>query len=370
MRRLLILPGLALLMLATTAALASAQDAPPTEPTPIDITNIPKVDDPPASYLAPPVPKAEEPQTDGLKVDAEVSPNTGMPRLDAPAEEKKNYTIADLTILSSDWIDPRYVENSSNPDKIGIWEKFRDGYGGQIHRLVQDYKNFYLSENICYVGLAVGVAAPLANTRVDQNINTWYQRQTGSSSGANNAARVFNSFGEAGYVITGSLLLATAGHLFPDSDHCTTLGDFGDRTWRALAVGAPMIGILQYGLGSEAPDLPSRWQPGHSNHGASSEAFVGAVPFLTAASMTDNTALQAALFVGSLGAVVVTHPNQRPLFLAGLPGLVGRLAGRPRRQPDRSGEGEPFPDRAGRYPARRRPRRADSILTFSPRRNQ
>jgi hypothetical protein len=63
-----------------------------------------------------------------------------------------------------------------------------------------------------------------------------------------------------------------------------------------------MVGILQVGLGSDRPFADdSRWHPFRHNHGVSGHAFVGAVPFLTAASMTDSYVLKALLVAGSFG---------------------------------------------------------------------
>jgi hypothetical protein len=96
--------------------------------------------------------------------------------------------------------------------------------------------------------------------------------------------------------------LSLGGNLFPDHPWLEPMGQFGSRGLRALAVGAPMVGILQVGLGSDRPFTEdSRWHPFRSSHGASGHAFVGAVPFLTAASMIENRPLRALLFAGSLG---------------------------------------------------------------------
>jgi hypothetical protein len=72
--------------------------------------------------------------------------------------------------------------------------------------------------------------------------------------------------------------------------------EWGQRCIRALAVGTPMVGLLQVGLGSTRPGLGSSyWNPLNASHGASGHAYVGSIPFLTAASMTDNPFLQVPL---------------------------------------------------------------------------
>ena len=292
-RRFLRLLGFALSVLCGVASVTHAQEDRPIPPMFIDLPGIPTPDAP-----QPPIVQAEAPKN--VEPNLEISPNTSMPRMEtAPAA--KTIALTELALVSNEYIDPRYAENSSHPHDMGLWEKLCTCTGDQFHRLVIDYKNFYLSENMLYVGLAVGIAAPLANTNFDQNFRNGYQRQAGNSQGAQNTALFFKNFGETKYVVAGFTVLSLEG-CFCGEDHpiLAGLGDFGDRGLRALLVGAPTVGILQVGLGSDRPYTNnSHWQPFNSSHGVSGHAFVGAVPFLTAASMTDCRPLQALLFAGS-----------------------------------------------------------------------
>jgi membrane-associated phospholipid phosphatase len=96
--------------------------------------------------------------------------------------------------------------------------------------------------------------------------------------------------------------LSISEHIFPDSPAFGTIGEFGNRSLRALAVGAPTVGVLQIGLGSGRPYTnDSHWHPFEHSNGVSGHAFVGAVPFLTAASMTDSVILKGLLVAGSFG---------------------------------------------------------------------
>jgi hypothetical protein len=235
-------------------------------------------------------------------LDVKVSPNTGMPRLGAPQEPAPPATLVEAALHSTDWIDPRYIENSQHPDDLGLWVRNRVACGEQIHRLVEDYKNFYCTSDVLCLGVAVAIAAPLANTHADVGIRNWYQAQAGQSSGATRTADVFKAFGEYQYAIPIYLVLSFGGNLWPDSPFAGPLGEFGNRSLRALAVGAPAVGILQVGLGSDRPGTDnSHWQPFRYSHGVSGHAFVGAVPFLTAAEMTDSYALKALLIAASVG---------------------------------------------------------------------
>ena len=284
--------GLALSMAVLAAPIGRAQESGPLPPEVLGLPAIPEVELP-AESAAP----AE------VKAELKVSPNTGMPRLEQSLE-RANIGMAQLAIESTDYIDPRYVANSLHPDDMGIWESMCVGGHEQGRRMVRDYKNFYLTENLLYVGVAIVVAAPLANTHADQGIRDWYQRGAGGgqSPQADETSRVFKWFGDYRQTVPIFLVFSVSEHLFPDSPTAQTLSEFGNRSLRALAVGAPAVGILQVGLGANRPlAQDSHWHPLRSNKSVSGHAFVGAVPFLTAASMTENRMLRAVLVAGSLG---------------------------------------------------------------------
>lgn len=62
------------------------------------------------------------------------------------------------------------------------------------------------------------------------------------------------------------------------------MGDFGDRTMRAYAVGALLMLLMQEVLGSGRPSDTadnSYWRPFQHDNGVSGHMFVGAVPFIT-----------------------------------------------------------------------------------------
>jgi hypothetical protein len=230
-----------------------------------------------------------------------MSPNTSMPRLEHP-QGGNNIALMQLAIESSQYMDPRYPVYSNPGNELGFWDSFQVGGHQLCGQIVQDYKNFYLSENMLYLGAALAVAAPLANTDADQGIRDWYQRGAGRSKGANDAADVFKVFGHWQYVVPVYLGLALGEHVFRDHPTATTLGQFGMRSLRAMAVGAPTVGVLQVGLGAGRPyTLDAHWHPFNHNNSVAGHGFVGAVPFLTAAAMTDRPLLKALFFAGSFG---------------------------------------------------------------------
>lgn len=294
--------GLALALFAGVASVRGQEPALPMAPIQGQLpelpNTLPKVQRLPFDP-APTPPPAPAP-TPQPQVEVPISPNTGLPQLNGD----KRYSLADMAELGNNYIDARYVVNSQRPDDLGLWERTRDGYADTLHRLVRDYKRFYLSENLLYVGLAVGIVAPFANTDLDQRIRDGYQRQAavGQNQTVDQMADGFKQFGEYKYVIPAYFAFSAVQYLFPECVPLQYTGQFGDRSLRALAVGAPMVGALQYGLGAGRPfGNDSRWHPGRASNSASGHAFVGSIPFLTAASMVENRVLKALLIAASFG---------------------------------------------------------------------
>ena len=147
---------------------------------------------------------------------------------------------------------------------------------------------------------ALAVAAPLANTHADMAVRDWYQGRVRSPTTDHWSANA-KIFGTYQTVIPIYLGAFAGSALLPDTPAGSVVEDWASRTLRAMAVGAPAVGIGQIGLGSGRPgiDESSHWSPGNGVHGVAGHAFVGAMPFLTAAAMTDNPWLKAPLFAAS-----------------------------------------------------------------------
>jgi hypothetical protein len=161
------------------------------------------------------------------------------------------------------------------------------------------------------MALGIAVAAPLANTSADRSIRDWYQNKVRHHS-ADHYALSAKYFGEYSYALPvyfgaaiGGKALEGIDSLFGDdgsfvSDVGLATNEWGKRCIRAMAVGTPMVGVFQVVLGSTRPRLGSSyWNPFYSSHGVSGHAYIGSIPFLTAASMTDSPYLRVPLFLGS-----------------------------------------------------------------------
>ncbi len=169
--------------------------------------------------------------------------------------------------------------------------------------VVEDHRNFYGRASLTYLALAFGGGAAMANTNFDQEFEEEYQRDFRSRE-TDRAASFIKPFGNGLYTIP-VLAGAAAWNLVPgDIPGKETVGEWGGRGMRTLAVGAPFMLVMQQATGGSRPNETSRepsshWNFFQDNNGVSGHAFVGAVPFLTAARMTENPLLKTGLYAAS-----------------------------------------------------------------------
>jgi len=151
------------------------------------------------------------------------------------------------------------------------------------------YKSFYSREQLPWLGKTLLAGGILANTDLDQEIQDSYNRHI--------LSETTNDFADNAKVIGDpetTLLyfgLAAVNRLACERD-CGAVPEWGDRTAQALLVGLPAVWASQAILGGARPhhDEGSGWSIFElkREHAVSGHAFTGAVPFLTAAQMTDN----------------------------------------------------------------------------------
>ena len=80
------------------------------------------------------------------------------------------------------------------------------------------------------------------------------------------------------------------------------VGEWGGRSLRMFAVGAPFMYAMQWATGGSRPNETSAgsdWKPFQDDNGVSGHAFVGAIPFMAAADMVESPLAKGALYVCS-----------------------------------------------------------------------
>ncbi|MCA9211524.1 MAG: phosphatase PAP2 family protein [Planctomycetales bacterium] len=176
---------------------------------------------------------------------------------------------------------------------------------GFIRSIVADHEAFYSRRNLGDVALVVAVGGLMANTNIDRFVtfDLYHEnvRNANSDEWLENLHKP-KFFGDAYHAIPVYGAAMLAGKLFSQQESTQLIGDWGDRSFRTLLVGGPPVLVLQQLTGGSRPgeqDYGSRWRPFADDNGVSGHSFVGAVPFLSAAYMTDNKILRRTLIAAS-----------------------------------------------------------------------
>ncbi|MDR2643000.1 MAG: phosphatase PAP2 family protein [Planctomycetaceae bacterium] len=172
----------------------------------------------------------------------------------------------------------------------------RDYFNRKFPLLRSDFRNFNSYDSLGNLFVAFSGAAILANTSLDVDFRNWFCQNISHPNSNNTGLNEFNAFakgfGEMPMILF--FTLSTAGykffpHFFPQLETKQSfLGEYVTMVSRSYIVGTPanLLGQLLVGSGRPSGGT-SAWFKGNFN-GVSGHAFVGAVPFITAAQMTDN----------------------------------------------------------------------------------
>lgn len=191
------------------------------------------------------------------------------------------------------WLE-REVEGTSSPTPSeSLWM-----------RLWSDQKSFYSPESLTLLGSGFVVGGAMANTSMDEGIQRHFQ----SSVRGATSDEWFESLHASKELGNGMITLpvfASAwglGEVFPDNAMAAWGGRWGERSLRGFAVGAaPLVALQQLTGGSRPTESVenSEWHPFHDNNGVSGHSFMGSLPFITAAKLTDNPAYKTLFYAGS-----------------------------------------------------------------------
>ncbi|MDR1291608.1 MAG: phosphatase PAP2 family protein [Planctomycetaceae bacterium] len=174
--------------------------------------------------------------------------------------------------------------------------RVRDYFRRRFPYLCSDFRNFNSCDSLGNLFVAFGGAAVLANTSLDGDFRNWFYRNIKRPNANNKGLHDFNAFskefGEIPIILI--FALSTAGYkLFPylcpkRETHKSIFGEYVTLVSRSYLIGTPANLLGQLFVGAGRPSSGSSfWFKGKFN-GVSGHSFVGAVPFITAAQMTDN----------------------------------------------------------------------------------
>ena len=186
-----------------------------------------------------------------------------------------------------------------------------------VDTVVDDYKEFYSVTRLKRMGIVLGGGAVMAHTNVDQLFQKWSQSDV-RSGGTNDAARVVKNFGEYRYLLPATLATAFIDNLFEGTAYNRTVGRWGKRTARAYLLGTPLLWASQSLIGASRPEehRGSKWRPFQDSNGVSGHAYVGAVPFLVMAGMSDDNRVLKSLFYAASTMTAISRINDNAHYLS------------------------------------------------------
>ena len=158
-------------------------------------------------------------------------------------------------------------------------------------RIILDHTNYYSPQNLLFLGGCFAAGGIMANTRIDTEINERFGKSIRGSSN-DEWFETFHAPKELGNGLYTLPVFAAAwgvGSLLDDTQLGYTSATWGNRSLRGFLVGAPPIMLMQKVLGAGRPEEgDSNWSFWADNNGVSGHSFMGSLPFLTAAHMTDR----------------------------------------------------------------------------------
>ena len=198
--------------------------------------------------------------------------------------------------------DPLLDSRTSNIDS-------KDRPGGNrlatlFERLWDDQKNFYSPESLTLLGGGLIVGGAMANSSIDEGIYRHFQSSVRGATSDDwfESLHASKELGSGIYILPVLATAWAAGEFFPESELVKTGGRWGERSIRGFLAGAPPLIVMQQLTGGSRPTETaesSRWHPLRDNNGISGHAFMGSLPFITAAKMTENRGYKILFYAGS-----------------------------------------------------------------------
>lgn len=171
--------------------------------------------------------------------------------------------------------------------------------------ILEDYYQFYSLKGLTWLTAGVGVGAAMANTGFDEHVVRHTFEENVILAPTHEYAEQLGRpkfLGEGYYTIPVFAIAALSEPLIEDLPFGEPTAEWGQRSFRTLLVGAPPMLALQVLTGASRPgetSSSSHWKPLDDSNGVSGHGFMGAVPFISAAKMSDNVWVKSGLYVAS-----------------------------------------------------------------------
>ncbi|MCH9617788.1 MAG: hypothetical protein SP4CHLAM5_04950 [Chlamydiia bacterium] len=173
-------------------------------------------------------------------------------------------------------------------------------FGYSLPIFLEDAEHFYSKKSALFLGKVLVPCAILAHTSLDRKTSDLYQQNMRSES-LDASCKVFKTFGSNMPITIALVSGVTVSYFSRGTKTGEKIYDYSLNTFRGIVSGFPILIAGQNLLGGDRPaqNTNSYWWPFSNDHGVSGHAFMGAVPFITAANMTSNHYLKAAFYLAS-----------------------------------------------------------------------
>ncbi len=182
---------------------------------------------------------------------------------------------------------------------------FSDALAGHWDQIRSDHAEYYSAEGLTWLAAGLSAGALMANTAFDEHfLRDTYAENVVLAPSHEFYERLHQPkvLGDGWYTIPAFALVAFSEPLLDRWEFGHVPAEWGRRSLRTILVGAPPMLVLQVLTGGSRPgetSSQSHWKPLQDNNGVSGHSFMGAVPFMSAAKMTDNGWLKAGLYAAS-----------------------------------------------------------------------
>lgn len=164
-------------------------------------------------------------------------------------------------------------------------------------RTGKHYRRCYNRRGFLRLGIGSAVAALMANTPVDETVDTWHRDEVRSPA-TDRASHVFREGGERFWFFYWALFALT--DAWSGSNALTR---WGRSACEAMVVGLPGLWTIQRIAGASRPTdaaANSHWRPMADDNAASGHTFMASIPWIVAARRAGGAPARLAAYVASV----------------------------------------------------------------------
>lgn len=212
--------------------------------------------------------------------------------------------------------DERFECEDFSSLKRGFCPTFADALRGEKNRTLLGMGKYYRIETALNYGVALGIGAVLANSACDEKVDRWYHKRAYQHE-TEDLVRFTKVIGNGYYAIP-VLLVSSYAYRYWEAWHTDRYEDFSDsfavsgirflgetssRSAQAIFIGFPTLLLGQRILGASRPHEElwgSDWKFWSDDNGISGHAFIGAVPFITAAQLSQTRTWKTVFYLCSV----------------------------------------------------------------------